>query len=243
MPPLPLVRGLLALRPCPHALTTPSPRSCVRGNENVCDEGYTGLIVRGGRGGFADFVRVPADFAYRLPDALDSVHAAPLLCAGVTVYAPLARHMRAADRIAVVGVGGLGHLAVQFAAAMGGIVTAVDIDDSKADEARGFGAAAFLPLQRLMMSDASASAFDLILNTASVSLDTPALLRALANGGTLVQIGMPGGGAELKVPLLPLVGGACAGATCAAPSSPHADPHPRPEARGGQHRGQPCGDA
>lgn len=91
-------------------------------------QGYTGLIVGGGLGGFQTVLRAPADFAYPIPDGLASSHAAPLLCAGITVYAPLKRYLagRPGARAAVVGVGGLGHLAVQFAAAMGAVVTAID---------------------------------------------------------------------------------------------------------------------
>jgi uncharacterized zinc-type alcohol dehydrogenase-like protein len=192
----------------PHHL-----RSCVRGDENVCDAGYTGLIVGAhAKGGFADFMRVPADFAYPIPDALSSAAAAPLLCAGVTVYAPLARWMRPGARVGVLGVGGLGHLALQFASALGGArVTAIDIDATKAEEARGFRADEFIHLPAFM-EEARASAsgsgrFDVILNAASASVSTTALLRALAPDGTLIQVGLPGGGAVLDVPLTALVFG------------------------------------
>lgn len=80
----------------------------------------------GNHGGFQDTMRVNADFAYRLPDGLDSADAAPLMCAGITVYAPLKRVIQLAGpgcRVAVLGIGGLGHLALQFAAHMGGDVS------------------------------------------------------------------------------------------------------------------------
>ncbi len=158
----------------------------------MCQRGYTGLIVGpGARGGFADFVRVPADFCHALPEALPSAHAAPLLCAGVTVYAPLARWLRPGAAAAIVGVGGLGHLALQFAAALGCAPTAVDIDASKAAEARAFRAANFVHLPDFASAThaggAHASRYDVILNTASATLDTAMLMRALAPGGTLVQ--------------------------------------------------------
>jgi len=186
----------------------------VRGEENVCHAGYTGLIV-GARayGGFADYMRVPAEFAYAIPDALPSAAAAPLLCAGVTVYAPLARWMRPGCHVAVLGVGGLGHLALQFADALGGVVTAIDIDASKADEARGFKAAHFMHLPAFMAGPASEAPpagtrrFDVLLNCCSVAIDAAALLRALAPGGTLIQVGLPGGDARMAVPLTDLVFG------------------------------------
>ena len=192
------------------ARADPCARSCLRGEENTCHAGYTGLIV-GARafGGFADFVRVPADFVYALPDALPSAAAAPLLCAGVTVYAPLARWVRPGARVAILGVGGLGHLALQFAAALGGIPVAIDIDASKAAEALSFRAADFLHLPDfLAAADAPHGArFDVILNAASAAMAVAPLLRALAPDGTLIQVGLPGGDAIMQVPLLDLVFG------------------------------------
>jgi uncharacterized zinc-type alcohol dehydrogenase-like protein len=79
----------------------------------------------GNNGGFQPMMRAPADFCYPIPDALDSASAAPLLCAGITVYAPLRAYVTEPGmKVAVIGVGGLGHLAVQFAAAMGAVVSA-----------------------------------------------------------------------------------------------------------------------
>ena len=191
-------------RCCPH---------CVRGEENTCAAGYTGLIVGAHAvGGFCDVMRVPADFAFPLPDALPSEAAAPLLCAGVTVYAPLARWLRPGARVAVVGIGGLGHLALQFAAALGGVPSAIDIDASKRDEALRFGAVDFVHLSDLLAGAAQpggawCSRFDVILNSAAAALEVAPLLRALAPSGTLVQLGLPGGDVSLAVPLLDLVFG------------------------------------
>ena len=185
-------------------------RSCLRGDENVCDKGYTGLIVGAhAKGGFANYLRVKADFTYPIPDALSSADAAPLRCAGVTVYAPLARWLRPGGRVAILGVGGLGHLALQFATALGGVVTAIDIDASKAAEARGFGASEFVHAPSMLGCEAAqdAARFDLIMNTASAAVSTAALLRSLAPNGTLVQVGLPGGDAELRMSLTNLVFG------------------------------------
>ncbi|KAF5840868.1 chaperonin 10-like protein [Dunaliella salina] len=110
--------------------------ACLKGQENVCAEGYEGTILNGNFGGFQSVIRVPADFAYKIPDGLSSDAAAPLLCAGITVYAPLKRFMTAGQRIGVLGIGGLGHLAIQFASKMGGNVAAMDLGRAKEKEVR-----------------------------------------------------------------------------------------------------------
>jgi uncharacterized zinc-type alcohol dehydrogenase-like protein len=183
--------------------------ACLRGCENVCQQGYQGLIVGAHKkGGFATVLRVNNDFTYPIPEALSSAEAAPLLCAGITVYAPLKRWLHPGGRVAILGVGGLGHLAVQFAAAMGGVVTAIDIDASKASESFAFGAKEFIHAPDLLGCDAMQHGqFDVILNTASAAIPTNALLRSLAADGTLVQLGIPGGDVEISVKLSDLVFG------------------------------------
>ena len=132
--------------------------ACLAGEENICQQGYRGLIVGpDAKGGFAQRVRVPADFCYPIPDALSSEAVAPLLCAGITVYQPIRKWVKPASRVAIVGVGGLGHLALQFADAVGGVVTAIDMDASKEAEARGFGARRFVHLPEFQ-SEPKASA-------------------------------------------------------------------------------------
>jgi len=112
---------------------------CREGNENVCRrQKITGVTVDGG---YAEFVKAPATHALRIPDGLSAVEAAPLFCAGVTVYRALkGARIMPGQRLAVFGIGGLGHLAVQFGRALGAEVTAVDISDSKLELARSFGA-------------------------------------------------------------------------------------------------------
>eukprot|EP00198_Chlamydomonas_reinhardtii_P005323 XP_001694659.1 predicted protein [Chlamydomonas reinhardtii] len=167
--------------------------ACLRGEENVCESGYTGLIVNGNHGGFQDVCRVDSDFAYKIPPGLDSAAAAPLLCAGITVYSPLRRHMtRPGMRVGVLGVGGLGHLALQFAARMGADVTALDVAPDKA-RARG------------PVSGRTPGHFDLLLNCASAKIDAGQLMSLLKNNGTVV--GIPGGQPLLQVPLQDLVFG------------------------------------
>jgi propanol-preferring alcohol dehydrogenase len=116
---------------------------CREGNENLCvKQKITGVTVDGG---YAEFVKVPASHATRIPDGLSSVDAAPLFCAGVTVYRAL-KHakIQPGQRLAVFGVGGLGHLAVQIGLGLGAIVTAIDVFDEKLAHAKSLGASATL---------------------------------------------------------------------------------------------------
>ena len=116
---------------------------CREGNENLCvKQKITGVTVDGG---YAEFVKAPASHALKIPDGLSGVDAAPLFCAGVTVYRAL-KHARIqpGQRLAVFGVGGLGHLAVQIGLGMGAIVTAIDVSEEKLAHARSLGASATL---------------------------------------------------------------------------------------------------
>jgi len=116
---------------------------CKNGNENLCTEQkITGVMVDGG---FAEFVTAPASHAVRIPDNLSFVEAAPLFCAGVTVYRSLRQAgILAGQRLAVFGVGGLGHLAIQIAREFGADVTAIDVSDEKLALAESLGAASVL---------------------------------------------------------------------------------------------------
>ncbi|HEY7404395.1 MAG TPA: zinc-dependent alcohol dehydrogenase [Candidatus Angelobacter sp.] len=112
---------------------------CLEGYENLCSrQKITGLIVDGG---FAEYIKAPATHATRIPDAVPSTQAAPLFCAGVTVYRAIKQsQLRAGQRLAVFGVGGLGHMAIQIGKHMGVEVTAIDIADDKLALAASLGA-------------------------------------------------------------------------------------------------------
>jgi propanol-preferring alcohol dehydrogenase len=113
---------------------------CREGNENLCvRQRITGVMVDGG---YAEFAKAPASHVARIPDALPSEQAAPLLCAGVTVHRALKQaKIRAGQRLAVFGIGGLGHLAVQIGVAAGAEVTAIDVSEEKLALAKSLGAA------------------------------------------------------------------------------------------------------
>ncbi|KXZ49021.1 hypothetical protein GPECTOR_23g11 [Gonium pectorale] len=178
--------------------------NCKRGEENLCEKGYTGLTVAGNHGGFQDICRVNADFAYTIPDGLDSASAAPLLCAGITVYAPLRAHIKHPNtHVAVMGVGGLGHLALQFARKMGAEVTAISGRPDKEAETKSMGAHNFMIFGR--DNDKFKGKFDILINTASSDVSISQLMSLLKVDGSLIQVGIPGGGAVMQVPLQDLV--------------------------------------
>jgi propanol-preferring alcohol dehydrogenase len=113
---------------------------CREGYENLCSkQKITGLIVDGG---YAEYIKAPATHATRIPDAVSSIQAAPLFCAGVTVYRAIKQsQLQAGQRLAVFGVGGLGHLAIQIAKHLGADITAIDVADEKLALAASLGAA------------------------------------------------------------------------------------------------------
>ena len=179
--------------------------ACLRGEENICRQGYKGLIV-GNHGGFANKLRACADFAYKIPDNLDSASAAPLLCAGITVYTPLRTYIKyPGAKVGVLGIGGLGHLAIKFAEAMGAEVTAFSTSSDKEAEAKEFGAHYFCNWQNTEQIKAASGTLDLLLCTVSSEIDWNKAFGLLANNGVLCLVGLPV--STLNIPLLPLVFG------------------------------------
>jgi uncharacterized zinc-type alcohol dehydrogenase-like protein len=170
---------------------------CLAGNENFCRTGnvqtYNGHHYDGepSYGGYASAIVVDQNYVLRVPENLDFAASAPLLCAGVTVYTPL-KHWKAGPgmKVAVMGLGGLGHLAVKLAVAMGAEVYVLGRSTSKAEDARRMGAIDYLMTSDIY--DSHKNFFDLILNTTSADLDLDPLLGTLKVGGTLVYLGLSG---------------------------------------------------
>lgn len=161
---------------------------CRAGMENHCKKNQPTCVAH--HGGYADGVRADARFVIPIPAALDSAAAAPLLCGGVTVFTPLHVHNVHADaKVGVVGIGGLGHLALQFAKARGCIVSAISTNANKETEARRFGASAFLLSNDRAALEAAKGSFDFILVTASADVDVPQLLDLLRPRGKLCVVG------------------------------------------------------
>lgn len=165
---------------------------CLNGRQQLCAS-RDSLAFRGDRGGFASSVRASDwRFAYPVPDAIDLQHAGPLLCAGVTVFAPFIRHgIKPTDHVAVVGIGGLGHLAIQFARAWGCEVTAISSSPSKRDQAFELGADHFVSTAGADRLGAASATFDFILSTATANLPWDEYLAALKPQGTLIVVGVP----------------------------------------------------
>lgn len=145
---------------------------CRAGDEHMCENGnvgtYNSIDVDGTitQGGYATHVVVDQDFVLRVPEAIPYDKAAPLLCAGITTYSPLARWGAGpGKKVAVVGVGGLGHMAVKIAVAMGAEVTTISRSDSKRDDAIAFGAGRHVATNEEGALRGLKRSFDLIIST------------------------------------------------------------------------------
>jgi len=161
---------------------------CMAGRHNLCPEADQTIVGR--HGGFAERVRCHWSWALPLPDALDSAKAGPLFCGGLTVFAPIVEFdIKPTDRVGVVGIGGLGHMALKFLRAWGCEVTAFTSSAGKADEARGFGAHNVVASNEAGALKRIAGSLDFILVTVNVPLDWNAMLAALAPRGRLHFVG------------------------------------------------------
>ena len=185
--------------------------SCLAGNEQYCTGGgmvgtYAG-VGRDGQptqGGYSGAIVVDENYVLAIPDEIPLDAAAPLLCAGVTTYSPL-RHWNVGPgkRIAVVGLGGLGHMAVKLGTAMGAEVTVLSQSLKKMEDGLRLGAQHYYATSDPATFKKLRNGFDVILNTVSASLDLGAYLNLLILDGTLVELGMPE--SALAVPPGPLV--------------------------------------
>jgi uncharacterized zinc-type alcohol dehydrogenase-like protein len=180
-----------------------SCEQCAEGNENLCRAAQPTCVGR--NGGFAESVRVDARFAAPIPEALPAELAAPLFCAGITVFAPLRRYIRENSRVGVIGLGGLGHLAVRYARAMGCGVTVFSRTADKEQKARDFGADRFVDASRTASLEAEVSTCDFILSTVPVSLPWAEYVNVLKPDGRLCVVGASPG--DIQVPAIALIDG------------------------------------
>jgi uncharacterized zinc-type alcohol dehydrogenase-like protein len=185
---------------------------CLAGEEQFCVKGnvqtYNGREYDGTPtyGGYSRQVVVKDRFVVAIPDSLELQDAAPLLCAGITTYVPLKHwHVGPASKVAVLGMGGLGHVAVQIAAAMGAEVTVLSQTLSKREDGLRFGAKDYHATSDRETFKKLRGSFDLILNTVSANLDLDAYLRLLRVDGTMVTVGAPS--APDKVQAFSLIAG------------------------------------
>jgi uncharacterized zinc-type alcohol dehydrogenase-like protein len=161
---------------------------CQRGEENLCEESQPTCVRR--HGGYADGIVVDSRLTFVIPQAIDSAYAAPLMCAGITVYSPLIRlGVRASMRVGVIGIGGLGHLALQFASACGCEVIAFSTSPEKKKEAQRFGAHQFILSTQEEQMKKVLDSVDILLSVVTVDLDWPVWIDVLRQNGKLVILG------------------------------------------------------
>lgn len=172
--------------------------SCQAGEEQYCAKGvigtYAAVDVDGTatQGGYASRIVVTEDFVLRIPDGLDRAAAAPLVCAGITMYSPLRRWGAGpGKKVAIIGLGGVGHVGVKLAAAMGAEVIVLSQTLKKREDGLKLGATGYYATNDPDTFTTLAGTFDLILNTVSARVDMDAYLSLLGTGGTLVSVGIP----------------------------------------------------
>jgi uncharacterized zinc-type alcohol dehydrogenase-like protein len=174
--------------------------SCKAGLEQYCVEGMTGTYntyERDGKtvamGGYSDSFVINEDYAVHVPENLDLTGVAPLMCAGITLYSPL-RNWKAGPgkKVGIIGLGGLGHMGVKFAVAMGADVTVFSHSPAKENDAKQMGAHQFVSTKDPANLKKLEKQYDLLLNTVSADIDLDPYLQILKLDGTLVVIGLPG---------------------------------------------------
>ncbi|TRW23938.1 NAD(P)-dependent alcohol dehydrogenase [Flavobacterium zepuense] len=174
-------------------------QSCKEGEEQYCEQGMTGTYNSFERGtdiptygGYSTSITVDEKYALHISDKLDLAGVAPLLCAGITTYSPL-RHLKVGKghKVAVLGLGGLGHMAVKFAASFGAEVTMLSTSPSKEADARKLGAHNFALTTDPEVMASLTNSFDFIVNTISAQHEYDTYLNLLAKNGTMVVLGVP----------------------------------------------------
>jgi uncharacterized zinc-type alcohol dehydrogenase-like protein len=183
----------------PQAFSCGSCKTCGAGVTTYCQKGFVGtygstLPTQDPSfktiGGYAHYNRTDQRFVFPIPANLDGAATAPLLCAGVTVFTPLRRaDVKKGDKVAIVGLGGLGHIAVKFAAAMGAEVTVISTSASKEADAKALGATNFLLSNSADFFTANARTFDTLLNTTSASMDYAQWFALVKPYGNYVMLG------------------------------------------------------
>ncbi len=178
-------------------------QQCMSGDHNLCPTVESTIVGR--FGGFADRVRAHREWAIPLPEKLDPATSGPLFCGGITVFNPLVQvNVHPTDHVGVIGIGGLGHLALQFLHAWGCEVTAFTTGDDKQPEAEKLGANHVVNTRKAGVLDALGGRFDAILVTANADLDWPAYVNTLRPRGRLHFVGVPP--SPIGVPAFPLIG-------------------------------------
>jgi len=175
---------------------------CINGSQNFCPRVQPTIMGR--HGGFADKIRCHSAWAIPVPDGMDNSLIGPLFCAGSTVFNPMFEYVKGTDHVGVIGLGGLGHLAVKFLRAWGCHVTVFSTTPEKENEAYEMGAHAFVNTKAPGALDALSGKFDFILSTLNVELNWPVYVGMLRPMGRLHIVGLA---PKVEVPLFSLLGG------------------------------------
>jgi len=182
---------------------------CEAGEEQLCERGmvmtystkdYDGTITKGG---YSGSITVGSRYVVHIPDEIELNEAAPLLCAGITMYSPL-KHWDAGPgkKVAIIGMGGLGHVGVKLASALGAEVTVISRTLDKQEDGERFGAVNFAATEEGGALKKLRGQFDLILNTVSANVDLDDFIKTLDVDGTMVTVGLPDGPSEINTALL-----------------------------------------
>ncbi len=193
---------------------------CRQGDEHLCAKSQPTCLGR--NGGYAESIRVNSKFTIPVPAALESEHVAPLLCGGVTVYSPLRNYgVRPSSRVGVIGIGGLGHMGLQFAKAFGAEVTAFSTSKDKEAEAKSLGAHHFVNTRDTGALKKLAGSFDFLLSTVSADQDWQGYVAALRPKGMFRVVGAPP--SPIQIQAFSLIGGqkAISGSTSGSPRDLH----------------------
>ena len=176
---------------------------CLSGYHNRCLKGEDVIIGR--HGGYANKVHCQAQFAFPLPNNINLKTAGPLFCGGITVFNPIIQNnIKPTDHVAVVGIGGLGHLAIKFLNAWGCEVTAISTNPEKENEAKDFGADHFINSRISESLKPYTNKFNMVLDTANVDLDWDSYISTLRPGGKLHIVGAA---SQVKATVFPLISG------------------------------------
>lgn len=192
-------------------------KNCSVGKDNLCNSGYQGTYLSSNagiwgrhdfamQGCFARTMHIEERFAFKIPKGLNEAKAAPLMCAGVTVWEPIVNYVKPGSRVGVLSLGGLGHMAVKLANAAGGIVTVLSSSASKKDKALEIGASSYVNYNNADELKEAAGSLDVIIDTCPVSHDLAMFLDLLTLGGTFVRVGIPSSGTSgFKYDYIPLI--------------------------------------
>lgn len=175
---------------------------CMSGNHNLCANAEGTIVSR--HGGFADKVRADHSWVVPLPDGINPATAGPLFCGGITVFNPIVQFdIKSSDRVGVIGIGGLGHIALRFLQAWGCEITAFSSSPDKEAEARELGATHFINSGDVNALESVQNSFDFILCTANADLDWNAYIAALRPKGRLHVVGVIPN--PLSIPIFSLI--------------------------------------